>query len=202
VLVFDASEPLRPTRIDRQAIPARRQSFRGMLSLPVTNDGDALRWVELDGAEPVRVYLLVVVEPNLDPAEPERAVIGSRGIAAYSEAEFADYGFAQTLATAGSVWSATMRLSDPRILHRSAVALTRADLRATFAGFVSSPHADHGRCRRSAPRRVGPRRCAGEADRRRRAQRDAGRARGVRARARSNLSERRSSASATRPSRT
>ncbi|MDA0158639.1 hypothetical protein OM076_00060 [Solirubrobacter ginsenosidimutans] len=83
---------------------------------------------------PDLVAALVVVEPNLDPAEPDRAVIGSRGIAAYSEAEFADYGFAQTLAAAGSVWAATMRLSDPRILHRSAVALTRAELRATFAG--------------------------------------------------------------------
>ena len=63
---------------------------------------------------------------------PEAGAIGSRGIAAYGEDEFVAHGFAETLEAAGPVWAATMRLADPRLLHRSAVALTRADLRATL----------------------------------------------------------------------
>jgi pimeloyl-ACP methyl ester carboxylesterase len=81
---------------------------------------------------PDLVGALVLVEPNLDPGPPERGAIGSRGIAAYDEDEFVASGYAETLVAAGPVWAATMRLADPRLLHRSAVALTRADLRTTL----------------------------------------------------------------------
>ena len=83
---------------------------------------------------PELVGALVVVEPNLDPVVPEAGAIGSRGIAAYDEQAFVERGFAETLLAAGPVWAATMRLADPRLLHRSAVALTRADLRSTLEG--------------------------------------------------------------------
>jgi pimeloyl-ACP methyl ester carboxylesterase len=88
--------------------------------------------IVLARTRPELVGALVVVEPNLDPVTPEAGAIGSRGIAAYGEDGFVAHGFSETLEVAGPVWAATMRLADPRLLHRSAVALTRADLRATL----------------------------------------------------------------------
>lgn len=74
---------------------------------------------------PALVRSLIMVEPNLDPADPAPGAVGSRGIAAYSEHDFLDGGFEATLGTAGPVWAATMRLTDPVALHRTAVGLVR-----------------------------------------------------------------------------
>jgi pimeloyl-ACP methyl ester carboxylesterase len=74
---------------------------------------------------PALVRSLIVVEPNLDPAEPRPGAVGSRGIAAYSEQGFLNGGFEATLRFAGPVWAATMRLTDPVALHRTAVGLVR-----------------------------------------------------------------------------
>ncbi|MER5294407.1 alpha/beta hydrolase [Streptomyces pharetrae] len=72
---------------------------------------------------PGLVSRLVLTEANLDPFPPLTA--GSSGIASYEEDEFADGGYARVLENVGPVWAATMRLADPRALHRSAVGLRR-----------------------------------------------------------------------------
>ncbi|MEV8552298.1 alpha/beta hydrolase [Streptomyces glaucescens] len=72
---------------------------------------------------PALVSRLVLTEANLDPFPPPTA--GSSGIASYEEDEFADGGYARVLENVGPVWAATMRLADPRALHRSAVGLRR-----------------------------------------------------------------------------
>ncbi|MGW2650722.1 alpha/beta fold hydrolase [Streptomyces sp. NPDC001393] len=64
---------------------------------------------------------LVLTEGNLDAPAPRTA--GSSGIASYEEDEFVDEQHARVLAAVGSLWAATMRLADPRALHRSAVGL-------------------------------------------------------------------------------
>lgn len=86
-----------------------------------------VRWTELAGAEPARVLVhgLGLVEPNLDPAEPQRGLSSSRGIAAYAEAEWLAGGYAEFLAAADADWVPTLRTTDPRALHRSAVGLVR-----------------------------------------------------------------------------
>ncbi|MFF5184289.1 alpha/beta fold hydrolase [Streptomyces sp. NPDC000345] len=70
---------------------------------------------------PDLVARLVLTEANLDASPPPAA--GSSGIAAYTEEEFLDGGYARVLDRVGPLWAATMRLADPRALHRSAVAL-------------------------------------------------------------------------------
>ncbi|WP_327313065.1 alpha/beta fold hydrolase [Streptomyces sp. NBC_01235] len=72
---------------------------------------------------PDLVARLVLTEANLDAFPPPTA--GSSGIASYTEDEFVDDGYARVLAKVGLLWAATMRLADPRALHRSAVGLRR-----------------------------------------------------------------------------
>ncbi|WP_395572291.1 alpha/beta fold hydrolase [Streptomyces sp. BK79] len=79
--------------------------------------------VVLAHRRPELVSRLVLTEANLDAAPPPTA--GSSAIAAYGEDEFVDGGHARVLAAVGPRWAATMRLADPRALHRSAVGLRR-----------------------------------------------------------------------------
>ncbi|MFF8195528.1 alpha/beta fold hydrolase [Streptomyces bobili] len=72
---------------------------------------------------PDLVARLVVTEANLDAFPPSTA--GSSGIASWTEEEFVDGGHARVLEKVGPLWAATMRLADPRGLHRSAVGLRR-----------------------------------------------------------------------------
>jgi pimeloyl-ACP methyl ester carboxylesterase len=78
---------------------------------------------------PELVSRLVLAEANLDPAPVAAAdsAVSSRSIAALTEEEFVHGGgYADTLERAGSTWRATLRLSDPVALYRSAVGLVRA----------------------------------------------------------------------------
>ncbi|WP_330456322.1 alpha/beta hydrolase [Streptomyces sp. NBC_00820] len=77
--------------------------------------------VVLARRRPDLVSRLVLSEANLD-AFP-RPTAGSSGIAAYEEEEFVESGHARVLEAVGPLWAATMRLADPRALHRSAVGL-------------------------------------------------------------------------------
>ncbi|MFH9550469.1 alpha/beta fold hydrolase [Streptomyces sp. NPDC017435] len=79
--------------------------------------------VVLAHRRPDLVGRLVLTEANLDAFPPPSA--GSSGIASYTEEEFVDVGYARVLGEVGPVWAATMRLADPRALHRSAVGLRR-----------------------------------------------------------------------------
>ncbi|MGW4546485.1 alpha/beta fold hydrolase [Streptomyces violaceorubidus] len=72
---------------------------------------------------PELVSRLVLTEANLDAAPPTTA--GSGLIASYQEDDFLDGGHARVLEAVGPQWAATMRLTDPRALHRSAVGLCR-----------------------------------------------------------------------------
>jgi pimeloyl-ACP methyl ester carboxylesterase len=64
------------------------------------------------------------VEANLDPYPPVKA--GSSGIASYTEEEYVENGgHARVLDKVGPSWAATMRLADPRALHRTAIGLAR-----------------------------------------------------------------------------
>ncbi|MGA4838115.1 alpha/beta fold hydrolase [Streptomyces sp. G45] len=66
---------------------------------------------------------LVLTEANLDPHPPRTA--GSSGIASYEEEDFVAAGYARVLEGVGAHWASTMRLADPRALHRSATGLVR-----------------------------------------------------------------------------
>ncbi|MFH9086500.1 alpha/beta fold hydrolase [Streptomyces sp. NPDC017673] len=77
--------------------------------------------VVLAHRRPDLVSRLVLTEANLDAFPPPTA--GSSGIAAYGEDEFVEVGYARVLEVVGPLWAATMRLADPRALHRSAVGL-------------------------------------------------------------------------------
>ncbi|MEU8028862.1 alpha/beta hydrolase [Streptomyces sp. NPDC049099] len=66
---------------------------------------------------------LVLTEANLD-AFP-RPTAGSSRIATYEEDDFVERQHARVLEAVGPLWAATMRLADPRALHRSAVGLRR-----------------------------------------------------------------------------
>ncbi|MER6425674.1 alpha/beta hydrolase [Streptomyces sp. NPDC001137] len=72
---------------------------------------------------PDLVSRLVLTEANLDASPPPTA--GSSGIAAHEEDAFVDGHHARVLEEVGPLWAATMRLADPRALHRSAVGLRR-----------------------------------------------------------------------------
>ncbi|MFI1765742.1 alpha/beta fold hydrolase [Streptomyces sp. NPDC020800] len=72
---------------------------------------------------PDLVARLVLAEANLDAFPP--ATAASSGIAAHGEDEFVQEQYARVLAAVGPLWAATMRLADPRALHRSAVGLRR-----------------------------------------------------------------------------
>ncbi|MGW2615345.1 alpha/beta fold hydrolase [Streptomyces sp. NPDC001500] len=79
--------------------------------------------VVLAHRRPDLVARLVLTEANLDAFPPPTA--GSSGIASYTEDDFVGGGYARVLDQVGPVWAATMRLADPRALHRSAVGLRR-----------------------------------------------------------------------------
>ncbi len=72
---------------------------------------------------PDLVSRLVLTEANLDPSPPVTA--GSSGIASYEEDEYVSGGHARVLEKVGPQWAATMRLADPRALHRTAIGLFR-----------------------------------------------------------------------------
>ncbi|MEU1460376.1 alpha/beta hydrolase [Streptomyces sp. NPDC005727] len=72
---------------------------------------------------PDLVSRLVLTEANLDAFPPPTA--GSSSIATYEEDEFVERRYARVLDAVGPLWAATMRLADPRALHRSAVGLRR-----------------------------------------------------------------------------
>ncbi|WP_406011521.1 alpha/beta hydrolase [Streptomyces sp. NBC_00637] len=79
--------------------------------------------VVLAHRRPDLVARLVLTEANLDCFPPPTA--GSSGIASYTEEEFVRGGYARVLDKVGPMWAATMRLADPRALHRTAVGLRR-----------------------------------------------------------------------------
>ncbi|MEV0177125.1 alpha/beta hydrolase [Streptomyces sp. NPDC050803] len=79
--------------------------------------------VVLAHRRPGLVSRLVLTEANLDAFPPPTA--GSSGIASYEEGEFVDGAHARVLERVGPLWAATMRLADPRALHRTAVGLVR-----------------------------------------------------------------------------
>ncbi|MGW6486011.1 alpha/beta fold hydrolase [Streptomyces sp. NPDC055056] len=80
--------------------------------------------VVLAHRRPDLVSRLVLVEANLDPYPP--GTMGDSGIAAYEEGDFVENGgHARVLEKVGASWAATMRLADPRALHRTALALRR-----------------------------------------------------------------------------
>ncbi|MFF7366378.1 alpha/beta fold hydrolase [Streptomyces tricolor] len=72
---------------------------------------------------PDLVSRLVLTEANLDAFPPSTAA--SSGIAAHEEDEFVETEHARVLEAVGPLWAATMRLADPRALHRSAVGLRK-----------------------------------------------------------------------------
>lgn len=89
---------------------------------------------------PDLVSRLVVTEANLDPNPPLAA--GSSGIAGYEEEDFVKGGgHARVLEKVGPTWAATMRLTDPRALHRSAVGLM-AGTRPTMRRMLMELSAD------------------------------------------------------------
>ncbi|GHH11436.1 alpha/beta fold hydrolase [Streptomyces lanatus] len=75
---------------------------------------------------PDLVSRLVLTEANLDASPPPAA--GSAWITAYEEEDYVAGAHASVLEAVGPVWAATMRLADPRALHRSAVALRRGSV--------------------------------------------------------------------------
>lgn len=86
--------------------------------------------IVLADRRPDLVTRLVLTEANLDPHPP--ATAGSSGIATYTEEDFLAGGYARVLEKVGPTWAATMRLTDPLALHRSATGLvagTRPTLR-------------------------------------------------------------------------
>ncbi|MFJ8542293.1 alpha/beta fold hydrolase [Streptomyces sp. NPDC093586] len=79
--------------------------------------------VVLAHRRPELVSRLVLAEANLDAFPPPAA--GSSVIASHEEDDFVNGAHARVLDSVGPQWAATMRLADPRALHRSAVGLRR-----------------------------------------------------------------------------
>ncbi|MCX4543506.1 alpha/beta fold hydrolase [Streptomyces sp. NBC_01565] len=79
--------------------------------------------IVLAARHPRLVSRLVLVDANLDPAPPVPAVVGSSGIASYTEEEFLAGGWAEVRDRVGAHWWSTMRLADRAALHRTAVHL-------------------------------------------------------------------------------
>ncbi|MDF3149183.1 MULTISPECIES: alpha/beta hydrolase [unclassified Streptomyces] len=79
--------------------------------------------IVLSHRRPDLVSRLVLTEANLDASPPPGP--GSAWITAYEEEEFVGGAHARVLEAVGPLWAATMRLADPRALHRSAVGLRR-----------------------------------------------------------------------------
>lgn len=85
--------------------------------------------VALAHRHPRLVARLVLIDSNLDPQQP-RTGPGSPGIATYTEHEFLHgVGWERTLRRAGPQWGATMRLSSPIALYRTALSLIRTTAR-------------------------------------------------------------------------
>jgi pimeloyl-ACP methyl ester carboxylesterase len=72
---------------------------------------------------PDLVSRLVLTEACLDASPPPAA--GSAWITAYDEDEYVGGAHARVLDAVGPLWASTMRLVDPRALHRSATWLRR-----------------------------------------------------------------------------
>ncbi|MFI6437822.1 alpha/beta fold hydrolase [Streptomyces sp. NPDC050759] len=86
---------------------------------------------------PELVSRLVITEANLDASPPVTA--GSTWIDAYEEDDFVAGAHARVLEKVGPLWAATMRLADPRALHRSATGLRRGSapmMRAILEGLT------------------------------------------------------------------
>ncbi|MFE5818875.1 alpha/beta fold hydrolase [Streptomyces sp. NPDC056479] len=75
---------------------------------------------------PDLVSRLLLTEANLDASPPPAA--GSASITVYDEETFVEEAHARVLEAIGPAWAATMRLADPRALHRSAVGLRRGSV--------------------------------------------------------------------------
>ncbi|MBE4734891.1 alpha/beta fold hydrolase [Streptomyces caniscabiei] len=81
--------------------------------------------IVLASRHPGLVRRLVMIDSNLDPLVPTHGVVGSNGIAAYSEEEFLAGGREEFAELAGAQWWATMRLVGPEALYRSAARLAQ-----------------------------------------------------------------------------
>ncbi|ULR52030.1 alpha/beta fold hydrolase [Streptomyces deccanensis] len=81
--------------------------------------------IVLASRHPGLVRKLVMVDSNLDPLVPTHGVVGSNGIAAYTEEEFLAGGREEFAELAGAQWWATMRLAGPQALYRSAARLAQ-----------------------------------------------------------------------------
>lgn len=66
---------------------------------------------------------LILVDANLDPYPRTPVRAGSSGISAYEEEEFVEGGWKEVRDRVDPHWWSTMRLADPRALHRTAVSL-------------------------------------------------------------------------------
>ncbi|MCX4992628.1 MULTISPECIES: alpha/beta fold hydrolase [unclassified Streptomyces] len=95
--------------------------------------------IVLADRRPDLVSRLVLVEANLDPYPP--ATAGSSGIASYEEDDYVgNGGHARVLEKVGPSWAATMRLADPRALHRTAKGLmqgTSPTMRQLLVGLTA-----------------------------------------------------------------
>ncbi|MFG2114910.1 alpha/beta fold hydrolase [Streptomyces sp. NPDC048718] len=79
--------------------------------------------IVLASRHPHLVSRLVLVDANLDPLPRVPGAAGSSGIAAYTEEEFLDGGWAEVRDRVGAHWWSTMRLAGREALHRSATHL-------------------------------------------------------------------------------
>ncbi|MEU2432633.1 alpha/beta hydrolase [Streptomyces sp. NPDC007861] len=84
--------------------------------------------IVLAARHPRLVSRLVLVDANLDPIPRTPGSSGSSGIAAYSEQEFLDGGWAEVRDRVGAHWWSTMRLAGLEALHRSATHLVRGSV--------------------------------------------------------------------------
>ncbi|MFF5209758.1 alpha/beta fold hydrolase [Streptosporangium sp. NPDC000396] len=79
----------------------------------------------LAGRHPDLVSNLILIDTGLDPVPPAPGSPGSSGITAYTEEDFLRYGRREVRDRVGPHWWSTMRLADPRALHRSAASRAR-----------------------------------------------------------------------------
>lgn len=92
--------------------------------------------IMLAARHPDRVRRLVAVDANLFPAAVPPPP-GALRIYGYTEEEFLSFGREEVLARAGAHWAATMRLTDPVALYRTAKSLalrTGTSIRDVLAG--------------------------------------------------------------------
>ncbi|MFI7124348.1 alpha/beta fold hydrolase [Nonomuraea sp. NPDC050153] len=79
--------------------------------------------VVLASRHPELIASLVLVDANLDSHPPVPVPPGGSGIASYTEEAFVSHGWKEVRERVGPHWWSTMRLADPRGLHRTAVSL-------------------------------------------------------------------------------